>query len=84
MTLATAPLLLSYRNPAEGSGGAEHAAVTARRRLAYAAFGITEVVLASTTAWQWLSGAESGITNSALLMATASVGGFGLFRGWFL
>lgn len=57
--------------------------MAAHRRLSYAIMGITEIVLASTNFWQYLSG-ESGITDSALLVATASVGGFGLVRGWVL
>lgn len=55
----------------------------ARRRNTYAIMGISEAVLASTTAWQYVSGG-SGITDAALLTATAAVGGFGLVRTWVL
>ena len=82
MTLATTPLLLSYPNPANPSSSADRAAVTAKRRLTYAIMGLCEAALVATTSWQYLSRGESGISDSALLMATASVGGFGIVRGW--
>lgn len=54
-----------------------------RRRLTYGIMCITELAIASTTALQTFRGG-SGIKDSVLLTATASVGGFGLLRGWAL
>ncbi|KAK5165481.1 uncharacterized protein LTR77_009010 [Saxophila tyrrhenica] len=77
ITLATAPLLLSY--PETGSP----AAVVARRRLTYQIMGISEVALVGIMLGQWVVGG-SGMRDGALLVAIAALTGFAGVRGWFL
>ena len=78
ITLATAPLLLSY--PESGQSANE---VTARRRLTYQMMGASEVVLGLLTLSQYLTGG-SGLSDRNLLIATGTMAGFASMRAYFL
>jgi hypothetical protein len=80
LVLATAPLLLSYPEPASGESASN---VTARRRLSYLAMGATEATLGLVTLSQYLAG-DSGMTDQALLTATATMVTFIGMRAFFL
>ena len=78
ITLATAPLLLSY--PESGQSANE---VTARRRLTYQMMGASEVVLGLLTLSQYLTGG-SGLSDRNLLIATGTMGRIRQYEGVFL
>lgn len=83
LTLVTAPLLLAYPDPTDPVDPSQRATVLARRRLTYTFVAISEAGFVATTAWQYLAGG-SGMTDGALLTATALVAGFGLARSFVL
>ena len=84
IVLATAPLLLSYPNPSSDDDKAERERVVARRRLTYQSMAAAEAALGTITAVQYLTGSAPGLTDSALLVATAAMGGFMAFRSFVL
>ena len=75
IVLATAPLLLSYPEPGSGESAS---VVTARRRITYMMMGTGEAALGLLTASQYMSG-NSGLTDQALLTATAMMGTFSMY-----
>ena len=56
----------------------------AKRRLTYAVMGISEIVLSSTMAGQYLLGGVTGIKDSVLLIGPAVLGMFAGMRAFFL
>lgn len=80
IVLATAPLLLSYPDPAPGESAST---VTARRRLTYITIAASEATLGLVTLSQYLAG-DSGMTDQALLAATGMMVGFISMRAFFL
>ncbi|CZT24057.1 uncharacterized protein RCC_09774 [Ramularia collo-cygni] len=77
----TVPLLLSIPTPAPGPAGE---AQRGTRRTTYLTLGAGEVALGGLMAWAYATGADSGMTDMALLGGAMNLGAFLIMRYVFL
>lgn len=76
IVLATVPLVLAYPEPTSSE---PPSLVTARRRMAYASLGASEVAIGATLMGQFFTG-NSGMSDTALLSGAATMAVLVLWR----
>jgi hypothetical protein len=77
----TVPLVLSLPQPAQGPAGE---AQRGTRRTAYLTLGAGELAMGGLMAWAYATGADSGMTDLALLGGAVNLGALLVVRGVFL